>query len=296
MITFLQLRAFLAIARHRHFTRAAEDLAVAQSSVSYQLRELERHLGVRLVEVVGHRVYLTDAGERFVTRATGILNDLESAEAELRRYGEGVAGRVRLGATHTVGSFALPPVLAAFRQTYPQIELRLAIENVRSVEAMLLDRTIDLGVVEWTVRSPELVSHSLRRYAIVVIAPPSHRLAGRLRVRRADLRGETFVFRELGSGTRALSEEVLGPVTGEITVAMELTQPEAIVRAVEAGMGLAFIPEIIAAPQIAAGTVRVVSLADTQLSHDFALVTVKNRTLTPAGLAFQDFLIERLTD
>jgi DNA-binding transcriptional LysR family regulator len=287
MLTLSQLHAFQAVARHRHFTRAAEELQVAQPSVSYQLRALERRLNVRLVYVVGHRVFLTDAGERLAERATAVLNDLEDVEHEMRDYAQGIGGRLRLGATHTVGVYALPSVLAAFRQARPQVELRLTIDNVRAIEQLLLDHALDLGVVEWTVQSPELVTEPWRRYAIVLIGPPQHPLTERLTVPREELRGETFVLREPGSGLRALSDAVLAPLGTSVHIALELDQPEAIVRAVQAGLGLAFVPELVAAPQLAAGTVRTIALADVDLGHDFALVRLRDRPVTPAADAFQ---------
>jgi DNA-binding transcriptional LysR family regulator len=294
MMSFIQLRTFLAVARYRHFTRAAEGLQIAQPSVSYQVRALESLLRVRLVQVIGHRVYLTDAGARLADRAAALLNDLEDIEREMRDYGTGVGGRLRLGATHTVGVYALPGVLAAFRQARPQVELHLSINNVRAIEQMLLERTIDLAVVEWTVQSPDLLIQPLRRYAIVLVAPSGHPLSMRSDVRLEDLRGESFVLREPGSGIRALSDQVLAPLVADIEVALELDQPEAIVRAVEAGLGLAFTSALVAAPQLAAGTIRTVSLAGMNLGHDFALVLLRERLLTPALAAFHDFLAEEL--
>jgi DNA-binding transcriptional LysR family regulator len=290
MFTLVQLRTFLAVARNLHFTRAAEELQVAQPSVSYQVRELERRLKVQLIQVVGHRVYLTDAGERLAERATALLNDLEDAERELRDYGTATRGRLRLGATHAVGVYALPPVLAAFRQERPQIELHLAIENVRTIEQMLLDRAIDLGVVEWTVQSGDLAARPLRRYAVVLIAPLGHPFAARSRVEVNDLRGAPFVFRETGSGIRALSDRVLAPIAREIEVVLELDQPEAVTRAVEAGLGLAFTPALVAESQLAAGSVRQVPLVGMDLDQDFILARLRERPATPAMAAFQAFL------
>jgi len=290
MITLNQLQSFVAMARHRHFTRASEELNVAQSSVSYQIHELERVLKVRLVEVAGRRVHLTDAGEHLFTRATALLNDLEDLEREMAEYGKGVAGRLRLGATHTVGGYALPPVLAEFHATHAQIDLHLVIDNIRTIEQMLLDRTIDLGIVEWPVHSPALDSQPLRRDALVLIAPPWHPLVGHGPLRLSDLRGQTFVLRESGSGTRSLGEQILGPVAADISVAMELAQPEAIVRVVEAGMGLAFISEAIVVDQLVRGTVRALPLTEVTLGHDFSLVVLRDRQPTLSMQIFRDFL------
>jgi DNA-binding transcriptional LysR family regulator len=295
MITLTQLHTFVAVARQRHFTRAAAELNVAQSSVSYQVREIERQWKVRLVEVVGKRVYLTDAGERLFARATSLLNDVEDLEREMRDYGAGVLGRLRLGATHTVGGYALPSVLAPFRAARPHLELRLHIDNVRAIEQMLLDRTVDLGIVEWPVDSPALLSQPLRRDALVLIAPPDHPLVRRTSIDPSDLQGQTFVQREPGSGIRTLVEQVLGSIGVDVVVAMELNQPEAVVRAVEAGMGLAFISHSIVGHQLAAGAVRAIPLAHVNLGHDFSLVSVRERSESPSMAAFREFLIDAWT-
>ena len=295
MITLTQLHAFVAVARHRHFTRAAAELQVAQSSVSYQVRAIERQLRVRLVDIVGRRVYLTDAGERLLVRATALLNDVEDVEREMSDYGMGVVGRLRIGATHTIGGYALPSVLAAFRAAHPHIELHLNVDNVRAVEQMLLDRQVDLGVLEWPVQSSDLTSWPLRRDALVLIAPPGHPLVGRGLLHPQDLRGQTFVLREPGSGTRALVEQLLGPIANDIIVAMEFNQPEAVVRAVEAGMGLAFISHAVVGHQLMGGTIRAIPLADVNLGHDFSLVSLRERSASLAMGAFRDFLIDAWT-
>ena len=286
MFTLAQLRAFAAVAHHRHFTRAAEALLVAQPSVSYQIRELERELKVRLVEVSGRRVYLTDAGERLAVRITGLLNEIEEIVREAREHGEGLLGRLRLGATRTVGGYALPETLAAFQAMHPGIDLSLAVDNTRAIEQMLIERVIDMGIVEWKVESPSLVSVPVGRDTLVLIAPPDHPLASRRTITIEDLRGERFVVREQGSGTRALADQALGRVLPEITIMMELNEPEAIVRAVAGGMGISFISRVIAAPHITSGSLRELPIAGENLSRDFSLVVQRDRQVSPALKAY----------
>jgi LysR family transcriptional regulator, transcriptional activator of the cysJI operon len=293
MITTSQLRAFSAVARHRHFTRAAEELQIAQPSVSYQVRELERQMSVRLVDVVGRRVYLTDAGERLAERAAGLLNELEAVEQEMRDFGAGIVGRLRLGATRTVGSYALPQVLGEFKAGHPGIDLRVTIDNTHVIERLLLDRSVDLGVVEWNVEDPGLLSRPLRCDSLVLVCSREHPLAGLGRtLTMEDLRGQSFVMREHGSGTRALTEQALGPVSKGISVTMEFDQPEAILRAVEAGMGLAFISEVIVAQHVASGRLRTLSVEGAELRREFSLVTLRDRSPSPAMKAFSSFLVD----
>ncbi len=295
MITLPQLRAFVAVAHHRHFTRAADSLLVAQPSVSYQVRELERELGVRLIEVVGRRVYLTDDGERLAERGTALLNELADIEREMREHGAGSVGRLRLGATRTIGGYALPTVLAGFHQSHPHVELNLTIANTRDVERMLLDRSLDIAVMEWKVTSPELTSCPLRRDALVLVAPPDHPLARAGQVQLEDLRGETFVMREQGSGTRALAEQALGQILAEVHIGLELDQPEAIVRAVEAGMGLTFISEVIVTRQLATGSLRALKVEGVDLWRDFSLAFLRTRPPSPSMRAFQAFIEQAWT-
>ncbi|MHB1132610.1 MAG: LysR family transcriptional regulator [Chloroflexota bacterium] len=291
MITIGQIRSFVAVARERHFTQAALRLGVAQPSVSYQVRELERQLKVRLIEVVGRKVYLSDAGERLFERAAALLNEFEDLEAEMSDWATGTAGRLRLGATRTVGGYALPEVLASFRAAHPGIELRLTIDNTEAIEQLLLERRIDMGVVEWQVASPALRSQSLRRDSLVLVAAPSHPLAARASIRLDDLRGQPFILREPGSGTRALAEQALGAVAEEIIPVIELDQPEGIVRLVEAGLGLTFISRSIVSHELADGTLCALAVEGLDLGRHFLLVELRTRAASPAMRAFSAHLV-----
>jgi DNA-binding transcriptional LysR family regulator len=242
------------------------------------------------VEPSGRGIALTVAGQHLANRATVVLNELDDIQKDMLGYASGERGRVRLGATRTVGGYALPRVLAAFHAKHPEIEVTLAIDNTRAIEQLLLERVIDLAVVEWQVQSPELISRPLRQDSLLLVASPQHPLASRDHIRSEDLRGQTFVLREPGSGTRALAEAVLGPVAHQIKVALQLDQPEAIVRAVEAGLGMTFISQEIVAGRVAAGTLRVLPLADVQLTRDFSLVTLRRREPSAPMRAFSAVL------
>ena len=293
MIGLTQLRTFDAVARHRHFTRAAEELQVAQPSVSYQIQALERALKVDLVEVIGRRVFLTEAGERLALRARSVLNELEDTERELRDFRLGVVGRLRIGATRTIGGYALPEVLGSFCRAHPGIEIQLTIDNTRVIEDLLLSRAVDVGVVEGKIVSPTLDVQPLKRDALVLVVPVDHPFSTRSSLRRHELSGQPMIWREPGSGTRALAEEALGPVIGTVRTVLESDQPEAILRAVEAGLGLAFISQVIVDRHIAAGWLVAVPIEDVDLWRDFSLVTLRDRPVSPSLKAFQEHIRQK---
>lgn len=290
MLTTAQLQTFAALARTRHFTRAAEQLGVAQPSVSYHVRALEQQLGLRLVETAGRQVQLTDAGERLAARASALLNDLAALDREMAEYRAGALGRLRLGATRTIGGYALPAVLARYTAAHPDVACELTIDNTAAIERRLLARELDLAVVEWEVESADLVSRPLRPDALVLVAPPGHPFAARASIRPEELRDQPFIAREPGSGTRALAEAALGPIARERRVVIALDQPEAIIRAVQAGMGLAFLSETIVAPHVTRGALRVIPVEGLRLGRQFSLVTLRGRAATPVMAAFMALL------
>ncbi|MBI3967803.1 MAG: LysR family transcriptional regulator [Chloroflexi bacterium] len=290
MITLHQLEVFVAVAERRHFSQAAAALHLTQPAVTFQIRGLERALGVRLFDTERRRVRLTEAGEMLYFRAIGILNDVVAAQAELADYVHLRSGRLRLGATRTIGGYVLPELLAAFHRLHPGVQLTVTIDNTEQIEQMLLAHSLDLALVEWRVRSPLLHVASFRRDELVVAVPADDPLARMDLVNPADLQGRAYIARESGSGTRAFTEEALGEIAATLRVVLELDNPEAIVRSVEAGLGLAILSATIVGRSAAAGRLHVLRLAGRPLVRDFCLAYLRSRGLSPAGVAFTQFL------
>jgi DNA-binding transcriptional LysR family regulator len=186
-------------------------------------------------------------------------------------------------------------VIAGFRAAWPGVDLEVTVENALAVEARLLERTLDLAVVEWATSSSAIDCRPLRRDSLVLVAPRGHRLVGRERVTLDDLRGERFVMREPGSGTRALTERALGHMLAEVETVLELTEPEAIIRIVQAGTGLAFLPEVIVWPHVALGALERIEVVGIDLWRDFSLATLRQHSPTPAARAFTEHLIRAWT-
>ncbi len=288
MLTITELEVFAAVARCRHFTRAAEELGVAQPSVTYHIRELEHRLGLQLVELVGRRIRLTDAGERLAIRAVAILSDLHDLDEEMVEYQIGVRGHLRLGATRTVGGYALAPTLARFYQRFPKASFSLQIDNTVAIEQLLLERQLDLALVEWEVTSPDLLVEPLRRDTLLLVCSPEHPLARRNNIDITELSGQMFVMREQGSGTRALAEKALAPILHSLQIVLEIAEPEAIVRAVQAGIGLSFLSETIVCHHLKQGTLVAVPLSHVNLVRNFSLVRVADRRMSAVVAAFME--------
>ena len=242
--TLRQLRAFTEVARRQSFTAAAKALHLTQPAVSMQVRQLEGAAGLPLVEQLGRRVHLTDAGRELLRYASGITELLREAEDAMNALQGVGGGELQIAVTSTAKYFA-PRLLAEFRRRHPEVRLRLAVSNREAVVRALTDNTVDLAVMGRPPRGLDTEAAAFAQHPIAVIAAPDHPLAGRRRLPLAALAGETFIIRERGSGTRAAMEHVFAERGFRARETLEMSSNETIKQAVMAGMGIAFVKNFV---------------------------------------------------
>jgi DNA-binding transcriptional LysR family regulator len=255
-MTLEQLRIFVAVAERQHVTQAAHALNLAQSAVSHAVAALETRHDTKLFDRVGRRIELTEAGRAFLTEARAILSQVERAELALSEFGNLERGTLTVQASQTIASYWLPRHLVAFRRAHPRIDIRLAIGNTAQVAAAIETRTAELGFVEGSVESEQLVSVPIARDQLVLVVGPDHPWAGSSDLTARGLRDSEWVLREPGSGTRSVFEQALaklGVDPGCLQIAMELPSNEAVRAAVEAGLGATALSASVAVPSIESG-------------------------------------------
>ena len=284
------LRVFARVAEQGGFSRAAAVLRLSQPAVSKAVRELERQAEVPLFERAGRASRLTPAGEVLFARARELFAVEQSAEEELRALRGLEGGALRIGASTTVATYLLPPYLARFRGAHPGVALRVASANTRAILRALLERRLDVALVEGPVAHPRIDVVPWRDDELVVITPPSHPLAGRRSIRLADLAQEPFIVREPGSGTRNVAERALAGQRIAPLVVMQLASTEAIKQAVAAGLGLAIMSRFAVADQVALGRIAAVRVRGAALRRTLSELRLAGRMPSPAAKAFRDLL------
>jgi DNA-binding transcriptional LysR family regulator len=290
-MTLEQLRVFVAVAERQHVTRAAAALNMTQSTASAALAALESRHGTRLFDRVGRGLALNDAGRTLLPYAREVLLAANRAEEALSDLAGLRRGTLRIGASQTVASYWLPQRMVRFSEMHPLIDLALEVQNTSQVAAAVLSGEADLGLVEGPVRSPELEVTPIATDSLALVAAASHPLAGR-DVGLDDLRGERWVMREVGSGTRQVAEESLkrlGFAPGEIRIALELPSNEAVISAVRTGGLLTVLSEVTVAAALATGTL--VRLPIELSTRSFSLVTHRERQQSQAAQAFARMLL-----
>jgi DNA-binding transcriptional LysR family regulator len=287
-----QLRYLEAVVRHRHFTRAADELHVAQSALSHQVGRLERELGVQLLARTTRSVEPTEAGLLVAARARSILAETAALRGEVDELRGLVRGRVTIGALLFGGELDIPALLATFTSAYPQIDVGLREGTVQRMVDGLMDGSIDLAFVLESAPRDEFERAPLSSEELAVVMSPGHALAARGPIRIGALADERLIGFERGSSVRELVDAAFDRAGVRPRIALE-GNDLALVRALVAqGIGLAIMPRTFAelpGPPVA---VRPLSPA---LRMTVALWWRRGRHLSPAARAFVQFSRERAT-
>lgn len=291
-LTVHQLNVFRTVARHLSYTKAAEALFLSQPAVSQQVKSLEQLLGLRLFCRSGRGIVLTSAGEELLRHAERLLMLLAETAPVVREIHAIERGSVVVGASTSAGTYVLPPLLGIFHARYPRVQVTLMVANRRAIEEYLLTYQIDLAVMSLIEQQDHFSVEPLMPYELVVIAAPSHRLAGRSGLTLKHLQQEMFLLREQGSGTRHDTEQYFARAGLHLQGALELGSIEAIKEGVAAGLGIAVLSSESVAFEIADGDLVKLDVEGFPLKRQWHVVHLKGRRLSLAAVAFRELLLQ----
>lgn len=281
-----QLVTFRMVAQTLSFSRTATALNYAQSTVSTQIQGLEEELGVSLFDRMGKSVVLTEAGQRLLGYAEKMVDLAGEARAAVSE-GETITGSLIISAPETLCTYRLPAVLRRFRERYPQVQLIFRSEPETGLQRPIREGVIDVAfVMAESFQVPNLITEALIPEPLLIVAYPDHPLTQRSGVSFADLQNEPLVLTEATCGYRVMFERALTAAGIRPLPPMEFHSVEAIKQCVMAGIGLAFLPVVAMATEIAQG--RLVPLR--WAGRDFQVVTQmawhKDKWLSPTLRAF----------
>lgn len=289
-VTLRQLKVFESVARHLSFSRAAEELHLTQPAVSMQVKQLEEQAGLPLTEMVGKKVYLTEAGEEIARHARRVAQQLREAGEALDAIKGVRGGRLSIGVISTAKYFA-PRLIAEFRRRQPGVELDLRVNNRETVVRQLADNEIDLAIMGQPPQDFTTVAEAFADHPLVIVAAPDHPLAKRKQIPPALLNEEVFIIREPGSGTRATMERFFADVGVTPTHVMEMVGNETIKQAVMAGLGLAFISAHTVTLECEVGRMVKLPVTGTPVMRRWFVVHRAEKALLPVAETFREFLL-----
>jgi Transcriptional regulator len=292
LVSVHQLRLLAAVVEHGGFTRAGNALGLSQPAISHQLKALATAVGMPLLEVVGRRVQLTQAGELVYEHAKRILTEFESAGTALDELRGLRRGSLRVAGDTTVGIYVLPDLLGAFHKEHPLVEVRLGVDNRKGLFDRLMANEADFVVSgrRWENSPVPLIVRPFLANELSAIASRRHRLAGRKRVTLAELVAEPFIIREPGSGTRETTEEALHAAGLSIRPVMELASNGAIKRAVAQDLGVSILSRYATGLERQIGHLVELPVVGFPLRRQWHLVYARDKRLVPVDEAFLRFV------
>ena len=296
------LRIFETVAACGSFSRAAEQLEMTQPAVSMHIRQLEAEVGSALFDRQ-HRQRMTDAGRELLQHARIIGAQVRAAEAALLTHrgdaqegsARGQRGLLHIGVVSTAHYFA-PRLLQAFNRLHPEVRLKLTVAKRPAVLAMLQDHQLDIAITGYPPSEGDLEATTFARNPHCIVAHPDNPLAGRTRLRWADLRDEHFIFREQGSATRQFLEQLLQSQSIQVRSVMELAGNETIKQAVMCGMGISYLSAHTFQVELQAGLLTVLDVLDMPKHVDWCFVQRRDTVLSGVNAAFREFVIANGAD
>lgn len=282
-LTLHQLAVFVATAQGGSTRAAAERVARSQSAASSALADLETALGVQVFDRVGRRLVLNENGRALLPRAHALLDQAGEIQA---LFGARQDAPLRVAASFTIGEYLMPALLAGWTRLHPASPVRLRIANTADVIAAVAHFEVDLGFIEGPQTHPDVAVRPWLDDELLVVAGPSHLLAGRVATAR-QLGEAAWVLREHGSGTRQVTDAWLMQHLPQVRVAHELGSTEAIKRVVAEGAGLACLSHHAVAQDLAEGRLVAVRSRLPPARRRLATVLRHDR---PPGAATQRFL------
>ena len=293
--TFRQMEIFSAIARVKSFTRAAEELHLTQPTVSMQMKKLEDAVGLPLVEQIGKRIFLTDAGRALHSSCREIFDSLDRFEMLAADMKGLKKGHLRVAVVTTAKYFA-PRLLGPFCQKYPGVEVALKVTNRERVLERITENLDDLYIMGQPPNGLEIHSEPFLSNPLVPLASRDHPLAGKRRVSLKRFCEEHFILREPGSGTRIALERLLKAQGLKPRIRMELGSNEAIKQAVAGGLGVSVLSKHTLTLQGHPSEPVILDVEGFPIERQWYAAYAKDKRLSVIAETFLDYLREAGAD
>jgi DNA-binding transcriptional LysR family regulator len=291
-LSIRQLEVFVALVEQGSFTKAARHLELSQSTVSGHMADLERRLGVRLVERERNGVRVTAPGRALLLPARQALQAERGARMAVQELSGLLKGKLIVGGSTIPASYLLPRLFGLFHREHPGVSLRLLTGDSRDILEQVRHASIEIGIIGAAPDGADLKASKIGEDSLTLVVAPDHPLATRAVVQGPDLLQHPFVMREEGSGTRAATMQALRKLLGGeafagLSIACEVGSAEAQKAAVRAGLGIAFVSSLAIVDELSHGALAALKVKGFEVRRSFHLISRQEEFLSPAARAFR---------
>lgn len=291
-MNFKKLEAFISVLEKRSFSEAAAALKSSQPAISIKIKSLEEELGIELLDRGRSGVHPTRAGILVYQTAKEIMGRWGQLEDDLLSFQDTLTGTLTIGASTIPGTYLIPGWIKKFRTLYPKVDVKIEINDSRKILNKLLDHQIDVGIVGLHQQSAKMITKTVASDSLVLIVPVEHEISQSSHLDFNLLKKYDLVLREEGSGTRKEMEEYLeinGSSLADFNSSISIGSSEAVISAVEAGLGISFISKLAAVPAVKANRVKMIETLK-PYQRNFYFSTLSESENRPIIREFTNFL------
>ncbi|SFL63430.1 LysR family transcriptional regulator [Halanaerobium salsuginis] len=287
-----QLKIFIKVCELESMSKTAESLYMTQPAVSQTIISLEDELGIKLFDRIGKELNLNYAGEVLLKYARQISNLLVEAQTSIENITNMKKGKLKIGASMTIGTYLLPVMLAKFRAAEEhELELPVIIDNTYSIAKMVAENEIDLALIEGPITNLDLQVEKFYSDQLYLMCSAEHNWADKELITADMIKCADFIMREKGSGTRQIIENNLLKNNIDYRITHVLNNIEAIKKAIAANLGISILPEIAVTAELKSGLIVKKQLANLNFKRDFNLIFHKDKFWSPLFTEFHNFVL-----
>lgn len=286
MATLRQLKTFIAVAEYKKMSDAAKKLYISQPTVSQMISDLENEYAVQLFERYPKELKITYAGQLLLTSAQEIVAIHENLEQSMRNIHS--LRSLRIGATLTIGNTMMSTLVQNLKRQHPDIDISVFVDNTRMIEHRMIHNELDIALIEGIIIREEILTEPIIDDQLELICGTKHPFAQKNSVTIEDLRGQDFIMRERGSGTRAIFENIMLTHHIPFTTKWECSSGTAIIDAVRHNLGLGVLSYRCVQDYVEKGDIRICPLEGVSMKRFFYLSYHKNHPVTSQMRDFID--------
>lgn len=281
-----QLEAFYLVIKRKSFTRAAEELNVTQPAVTIQVKSLEKSLNLRLIQHIGKRIQLTEAGELLYQYSEKIFDLVSDANEKMRDFKRLMRGTLKIGTTKNYARYIMPSLLSEFQRRFPRIKVILDEGNSEDMAKSVLEKKNELALISQLNLDRKIKSFFFSTVEFVLVASPEHRFSQRRSISLRELNGEPVILREKGSGSRTAVLRKFQEYGIWPSVIIEASSLDFIVDYVKQNKAVSFMFEPDIKEELEKGILKVIFIEEGNIIFFTDIIYHGERSLSPPSQAF----------
>ena len=286
-------KIFSDLVESESFSRAAKLNGITQSAVSQQLRAMEKHFNILIVDRSQKQFRLTREGQKLYESAKEILYLYDKLNSELQEMKKVISGTIHISTVYSIGLHELPPYVKVFLAKFPEVNIRVEYRRANMVYEDILTNSIDLGLIAYPQKHKQLEVLPFHDDVLVLVVSPEHPFADRKSVDIQEVAGQKFIGFEPDIPSRKATDAIFKEENIEAEPVMEFDNVETVKRAVEINAGIAILPQTTVVREEAQGLLKILKFKNKTYKRPLALIHRKGRVLTPAIKKLIDLLTSK---